>query len=460
MTGVFLLLCGLVAQGAAVPAEEEMLHRAEELAWSRQFAMSEKIYRDALERFGPSRRQQLGLGRALLWQGDYDAARREFVQLLVQQPADPDALEGLAQAAYWSGDYRQAQRVFEQLTGVIPDHAVALKSLHEIASASRPLAQARLSYLHDDQPYAILGSDLSVVLSSDPLTRWTAELKTSRLEDQSAGIEEQSWSAGGKSTFRIPRWSMEVDAGARMVSFPDDEQRLLGHLSVSYEPRKFWNTAVSWEQRELLSTATSLDSSVYVTTRAFNVGYEGAWSSSATARQLRYSDGNSGESADIWGLVPLIRRNESSISAGVSVAWKDTRDNRFQFTRAESSPVGDVFHYRFRGVYDPYWTPHELLDARIVLAGVLKAPADTWVRFHLDGGWARDQAITFAPPVGSTPLPQFTFPFLFAREFHPWFAEAEITIPIGATRLKAAYRHRVTVFYSADEYQASLVRSF
>jgi hypothetical protein len=58
----------------APAARADDLDRARRLAWEKQFAESEALYRVLLERGPASRDVRLGLARVVLWQGRYAQA--------------------------------------------------------------------------------------------------------------------------------------------------------------------------------------------------------------------------------------------------------------------------------------------------------------------------------------------------------------------------------------------------
>ena len=111
MRGVVAVLVMLIA---ATAARADELDRAERLAWNKQFAESEALYRTIIAK-QPSRRATVGLARVVMWQGRYDEAIGRFDELLRANARDVDALEGRATAAYWSGDFRSAARDFRRL---------------------------------------------------------------------------------------------------------------------------------------------------------------------------------------------------------------------------------------------------------------------------------------------------------------------------------------------------------
>jgi hypothetical protein len=180
------------------------------------------------------------------------------------------------------------------------------------------------------------------------------------------------------------------------------------------------------------------------------------------AQALTYFDQNRGVSSDAHVLVPLARASSVRLRLGASVAYRDTNQNRFQFVSASSQalPSGG-FAYAYVGRYEPYWTPHDLLDGRLIAAARVGRDGGVVLDLHADAGYARDRAISFGPNTGVTETPPAPFPSFYRRSFHPWRASADVAVPLGAaTSLRIGYEHRVTAFYRANEIRANLVGRF
>lgn len=427
----------------------------ETLAWDKRFAEAEVVYRKAIDELGSSRDLELGLARVQLWEKKYAQAAGRFRTLLDSRRDDVDALEGLAQATYWSGDFRSARGLFQRLLAVRPDHAEAQRSLREIDLSMRPLYRFRASLLSDDQPLDVARSDASLTLFADPLTHFDAGAGFYQFDsDRRRNVPYASVRAATK----WPSLKLAAELSARYLQFPDETSSVLGGLKLS---RVFArdSVSVSWQQSELLATATSLDDHPSMDTTSLRWEHTSTWLAAASVSDHRYFDDNRGSSADFWILMPTYRNDRVTLLAGPSMAFRDTEENRFEFNAVDSIADGPLFRYRFRGVYNPYWTPHDLLEARLNANAQMKfGPAVVSAR--LSAGYARDRFLTFAPERGSTPLPSFTFPFFLRRDYRPWEALTEVTVPFRGLQFSAVYRHTVTVFYKADALEASLVGKF
>lgn len=450
---MFLLV--LVSLALVVPvaaqAAETPYQVPEGLAAARRFDEAEMEYRRELRRRPQDWRLRLGLARVILWDGRHEDADRAFAALLAERPQNVDALLGHAQAAYWSGDFRRARLRYGRLREVDPGHAEANKALSEIATLAAPRYEIGATHRDDSQPYRVSMMRAKVSYFSDPLVRWDV---IGGVGDGSEGGRSIA-SAGAGVSAAFPRARSTVEAGGERFRFPDGFKTTVGKVAVTRSLPARSTIVVSAQRTPLLGTASSVDDHETVTQYSISWRRDPAarWLGAVSAHSLDYSDGNSGSGADAWFVAPLFERESLLLRAGLSAAWRDTELDRFRFTtfRSEQERPG-VWRYTYTGVYDPYWTPHELKEGRVVV--VAEIPR---LKLHVDAGYARDRALAFGPVTGSTPNPLFIHPVMLERSFRPWRAGAEFTWPLSTRiELRARYLREVTAFYRANELEASL----
>ena len=446
-----LFVCGVCVFAAAA----DPYQAAEKLAAERKFDLAAAEYRRQLETRPRDWRLRVGLARVLLWAGRYAEAERRFAPLVAERPNDAGALLGYAQAAYWAGDFRAARSRYSRLLSADPAHEEARKVLNDLVMLSSPRYEITAVHRSDSQPYRMSGGRTVLSWFSDPLTRWDFR---ARATDVTAGAETIGGIGAGVSA-GLPRVRMRVDAWAERFRFADGVAEVIGEVSLTRDLPARSEVTLSAERMPLLATATSVDShpSAMQYTLAWRRKHTERWLASASVHTRRYSDGNEGIGADAWGLAPIWTGETITVRGGLSAAYRDTEEDRFRFTSFRSEPLSTAeWQYTFSGVYDPYWTPHKLKEARLIV--VAETPR---VKVHVDGGVARDEYVGFGPPTGPTPNPLFIFPTVLDRTFRPWRASAEVTwpLPVGLA-LRARYAHDVTAFYKADEIEASLVGRF
>jgi hypothetical protein len=420
------------------------LSTAERLAWDKRFSESEAMYRRILAADPNSGAAKLGLARVVMWQGRYGEAI-----VLFREIEGVDALEGRATAEYWSGDLRAAARHFRRVLALDPKRDFSRTSLRDIEAGARGSERVSVGVLHDEQPLDALRAEVATMFFSDPLTKWTVTGGGYRLD-------------GGRRGERDGRYALlenETRAGAftfggslGLFTFPDGVRRPIGGVSVQHRSLTF-----RVDRREEIASATSLATHASSTTTTLRWSRDRDWIAAAEISAKRYFDGNRGHALVAYAVAPF-RRGEWTFWGGGSASARDTDDSRFRLTAVSSTLDQGFFRYQYRGEYDPYWSPDDLLDARVVAALEYRHTRGS-VKIHGDGGWARDRGRAFGPDAGAGPFPSSTFTFTFDRTYHPWRAGLTADVVLaGRWRIDAGIERSVTVDYRATTVHAALVR--
>lgn len=436
---------------------------AETLGWQKEFAEAEGVYRRLLAADPSSREARLGLGRVLLWQGRYDEARSAALRpMLAENPADADAREELARSWYWSGDFRAAAREFRAVLQRDPQRESAARSLSEIVAASRPGARFETSIREDDQPWRLTTGRAVLSLFSDPLTRWDVSAGSHRLE--SGRRSEAVPFASVTASAAFPSRRVTVDARAGAVDLPGNGRKLEGALKLARAVGRTQQVALQAERQPLLLNRAAIDGAARATRArlSWSREKEDGWLAAAGATWDRFSDGNHGTGVDGWFLAPVASSSFITLEAGVSAMLRDTDETRFRPEPPRVSPLGPSWYaYRWTGIYDPYWTPLDLEEARGILALSGEGGRIRRWRLQVSGGVARDEGIAFGPAEGTTPVPPETLTFRFPREYHPWTAAGEVLLRLGESfDLRLEMERSATIDYEADTLSATLVRRF
>lgn len=433
-----LALVLLLAQGD-IAAE---LKLAEELAWAKQFAEAEQRYLAIVAR---EPRARLGLARVVLWQGRYAEASARFDELLRENPNDADALEGRASAAYWSGDLRRAARDFRRVLVLHPGRELASRSLAEIASLTVPMQRIGVAAVRDDQPLEAARAEASVTFFSDPLTRWTVAAGSDRFDGHRYGVHDMP-------SLRIENETRfaKVTVGGTVGVF---DGRLVGGASLRYR-----ELTLRVEHGPELAAATALGRDASSTVTALRWSRErDKLIAAAEVSQRNYYDDNSGRAVVAYAVVPL-RRNAWTLWMGASAAARDTDETRFRVSAVSSTLDAGFFRYSYRGAYDPYWTPDDLREGRVVVA-LERTFARGRVKVHGDSGVARDRGHVFGPDAGLAPLPAGIVTYAFDRSYHPYRAGVSADVALtGGLRLELGFERGATVDYRSNSFHAALVR--
>lgn len=421
--------------------------RADQLAYAKRFAEAEALYREIVAVAPESRPARLGLARVVMWQGRY----REAIALFdAMQPAGVDSIEGRATAAYWSGDFRTAARDFRRVLALDPSRTFASESLAAIESTMKPSQRVSVVTGTDDQPLDAARAETAATFFSDPLTRWTVVAGAYHLDAGRVG-------AAGGEFVRIENrttFGRAVFAGSLgAFHFPDGVYRPIGSAGVTVR-----ELTLRVEQREELAAATALRTHATSTTTSLRWDHDRTWIGAAEVSHRRYFDGNDGVAAVAYAVAPLVRRSGWTAWGGASAAARDTGESRFAITAISATREGNSFVYSYRGEYEPYWTPNQLLEARAVVALERQWPRAS-LKIHADGGVARDRGRTFGPDAGPQPFPSSTFAVDFDRTWHPF--RVGVTSAFSFTpslRVEIGGEYSATVDYRSTSIHAALVR--
>lgn len=446
--------------GSALAAEApaRLLAKAQSLASTKQFDEAARIYEEVLRSSPSSRDAQLGLARVRLWQGRYREARRRFEQLLARNGGDADAAEGAATAAYWSGDFRTAGREFRALAASHPDRETVRRSLDELRSASATTESFEAAVVDDDQPFRSSRTTARISIFSDPLTRW----------DAGAGAYTVSSDAGGRHAAPfvllqnetvLPALRLTLTPSLGVIRTPDGNAHAIGAASARFRPAPHDSLSLSFARREILSNATRLYPFVDVT--ALRWEHDRPWLASIGIEHDRFSDRNSAKAADAYVLWPVGSFRAWKFWAGASALTRSTDESRFYVNgiTATLDPSGSFFHYTYRGAYDPYWTPRNLVEGRLILAMERRFDSGATMRLQGDGGRASDRAVGFWPDSGRTSFPAVIGQSQFDRSYWPWRIRLTSSIPVArGITLDVSIEHSITTLYRANTVHATLAR--
>jgi len=429
----------------------QILEQARQLAWQKQFAAAEKLYRQVLRTDPASRDAKLGLGQVLLWEGRYREARQLFKTL-----PGAEAAEGAATAAYWQGDYRTAAREF----AAIPDRKFARQSLADIRAATEGDVRAAIEGVDDNQPYRAWRSSATASMFSDPLTRWDVTAGGYSVHNIDRGVTRNEPFVMVTNALVLPWQRLTITSTIGALEYPDATTRPTGGIKLDRKVSGNSTVTIAADHRELLTNATAIDTHPSVTTlsAAWTRYVSRGWLAGVEAGHNRYFDRNDGSYIQGYALWPVFKGDATTIRAGGSAAVRNTNETRFALDAVSSTLTGDFFSYSYRGSYRGYWTPIDFREARAILS-VAKTIENAELKAQIEGGVGHDEARAFGPFAGTSPLPSNIFSFDFHRTFHPYRVAAGVSLPIAtAYRLQVDLERSVTVFYAANAIRASLVR--
>lgn len=443
---------------AARPSDQRLLLLlAETLAWNKEFGEAAQHYGDLAQLDAADREPLLGLARVRLWQGRYGEARRLFRILLERDRDDLDAAEGSATAAYWSGDYRTAQRELRNLAARDPGRESVRRGLTELRLASAGSIRFTAEERRDDQPLKRTRSELSARYFTDPLTRWDASLGAYRIDSFEKQATAPFALAENETTFPSVRLTLRTSVGG--LKTPDGRSHFIGGFSLRMNLPMHSSLTAGVAQREVLTNATTLFPTVR--TAGIRWTHEGQWLASLGGETLTWSDRNQGAGVDGYLLVPLFTRGGWTIRTGASTAWRNTDESRFYITSISAQRQGDIFRYSYEGAYNPYWTPHDFREGRIIAVVERRIGGSGLVKLQADSGFVRDRAVGFGPALGPLSFPAATGRAFFDREYRPRRAEISARTPLRkGFFVESSFEHSKTAWYESNSIHASVGRHY
>src|SRR5687767_14287607 len=189
---------------------------ARTLSWNGQMDEAEALYTE-LARTGNANARK-GLARVIGWRGDLERSERTWRQVLVTDPADPEALTGLAQVLSWQGRQADAETALHLALRANPAYGDARTLMRWVQADLRPSVTVSGIGSNDSDENRTTGFVLDYVTRAP----WngTVGLKYSERWANFAAVDSRAdgvsvfgrWQPAGTS------WQLRADAGATQHS--------------------------------------------------------------------------------------------------------------------------------------------------------------------------------------------------------------------------------------------------
>jgi len=191
---------------------EAAIEYARVLAWSGELGAAERLYTE-LSATGNANAKK-GLARVIGWRGDLQRSERTWRQVLVTDPADPEALTGLAQVLSWQGRQADAETALHLALRANPAYGDARTLMRWVQADLRPSVTVSGIGSNDSDENRATGFVLDYVTRAP----WngTVGLKYSERWANFAAVDSRAdgisvfgrWQPAGTS------WQLRADAGA------------------------------------------------------------------------------------------------------------------------------------------------------------------------------------------------------------------------------------------------------
>jgi hypothetical protein len=369
------------------------------------------------------------LAQTLYWQGELEPARAEYERALAGRPGDTLLRLDVARFLVEIGRGQAATRVLAPLRAtrgaLPPDLRAELARLEiEAARQSAPWVRLGAEAWDDDQPLQGARAELAAGWFPASGVRVALQAAGARLTAGSVEAEVAEYEA--LLAVRRPGSRLEAElAGGISARGAGGAQESIGRLTLGLHLPGETRLRAEGRRWRYLWTVNSLNADLMVDTVEASFGRPAApdWAGEVGARRDSFPDDNEITSAWAWVLAPVVHRPRGSLRLGY--AWQQQDAEETRFTAA--------------GVYDPYYTPEQVVAHSAVVAVAL-TPEPRW-SFYLDGAYAfhaRQQAPRRDPLAGIV---------FEERELTPWRARLRaqgelsprLAIQLGAEHERAAF---------------------
>lgn len=485
---VFLSLVGS-APTLAQAQDARRVEAAEALVERGAYGAAIDTLRVHLARQPRDRSARVLLPRLLYWDGEFEAARRAYGEALALWPDDPELLLGQAEVlvaleefaaaervlrrvlaagggaateararlgtlAYWRGDHSAAVRQLEAVLSVDPDHAGARRQLAELRALSRPWIESRGEMVDDSQPYRRGHGELEAGVFLTPLWTLSAGVAPQALDPSAAPTPVAAEPrASGSAWLELGGYlpALRLDAAARggaawggVAWGGSSSVTAMGSARLTARLGGSVSLGVEGERERYTATAAAADTLLMV--EALRLRLERSTAEglafAAVGQVERFPDANRIRTGYAWLLVPLVPH----LRAGYAFSWQDSDVTRWDSTGTT-------------GVYDPYFTPEDL----VVHAALAELALDLGrAGLTLSGSYGLNATTTETASTGFTrPGPGGTFgpprSDPVSLQYAPWRLSALLNVPGDRVSVRIRGERERTAFYAVSRLSASLV---
>ncbi|MBW3671034.1 MAG: hypothetical protein KY432_05105, partial [Acidobacteria bacterium] len=258
----------------------------------------------------------------------------------------------------------------------------------------------------------------------------------------------------------LPWQGITLGVSVEPTRLPAGDTKWFGSAAIEKAFGAGFEGRLFYSRNELLWTVGSLERDAWVSSRGAEILYDrSGYLGTIRFREMDFFDDNEGVESSGYLLMPVSNRTWS-LAAGASFLVRDTSESRFVIESIDAEPLAAGFAYSFDGRYDPYWTPINLREARLVASA--EGDIGQSLRLRVDGtvGVAYDDATDFGPDSGPFAVPFETFETVYERRYEPWSLAITLQKQWEGVEVQVRLERTVTVHYEADEAIATLVRRF
>ena len=428
--------------------------------WLTNYTQADTLYKIALKIQPKNGAVQMDYIRMLLYMGKFSMAEKLLDSLDGSGSGNTGFSVLRARMHFWAGAPDKALAILGKVLEADAGNTEANEMLEEIRQARALRVSLNGSYLLDNQPYEAYYSNLKVEQYRNKYL--DLYLVASQYNFVQPNTTDAQWATLNNKMF-FPAAKLHINYGGGMVKFPTtgytDWTANVG-LVEQFAPH--FNLELNGERSPYLDTRRSIDSSLSVTRFSGKLNFQKReWSAQLTYLNSSFKDNNTINTAYAWLMVPVWISQISKLHLGYSIAYANADKNSYRPSKTLSQVLSEYnSSYKIAGMYDPYFTPSEMLSNSLLFSfnlDITKA-----VSFSLSGdvGTATTSNPYLSLARDSAGPVHITTAFL-PDHFNPYSISTGINIHPGAMwQVTARYSYKSTYFFTSNYVSVGIEKGF
>ncbi len=433
---------------------------AQTSTWLTNYTDADTLYKQCMK-LQPGNNQVKGdYILMLLYMGKYEKANKLIAEL--EKAGDSSSRTALLRARmlYYTGEPANAMGYVNEVLDSEPENAEA-NELYESLKEARALRIGITgSYLVDNQPYETYYGNIKIEQYSN---RYLDLYATgSQYNFVQPRITEAQWATLNNKMY-FPAAKLKLSYGGGFMKFPTtgktDWTASLG-LVEQFAPHL--NLELNGERSPYLDTRRSIDSSLSIYRFSGKLNFQKReWSGQLAYVNNTFKDNNSINTTYGWLLVPVWITPISKIHLGYSVSYANANKSSYKSTKTLSEILNEYTPaYKITGVYDPYFTPAEMLTNSLLFSFGLDITRS--VSFSLNGDIGTGTASNpYSTLIRDSAGPVHVGTAFTKEQFTPYDITTGFNIhPKGMWQISARYTYRSTFFFNSNYVSVGIEKGF
>jgi Tfp pilus assembly protein PilF len=361
-----------------------------------------------------------------------------------------------ARIHYYNGDYKQAAAYMKKAQLADNKNAAANALNDEIELAKATKVSLNSSYLTDNQPLTALISTVKAEKYFGKALNLYVEADDYHfLQDKTT---DAPWIKAGDRIF-FPKAGLRVNVNGGVIRYPvKNITGLTGELSLNEKLSQQFDVDLGVDHVPYFGTRASVDTNISVTRFSGMLNWHlRNWVAQAAYLNSQYPGDNNVYAVYGWVLAPVATFPAGKFQLGYSISYNNSTINNFR----PSTSLGEAISGKnISGVYDPYFTPKNLVTNSALLALSVNLSPKVSLNINGDVGYASVSNPYFflnKNKSGATVIDSG-----FATEyFVPYSATLALNYQIDKTwSVAARYIYRSTYFFNSNYVGLGIQKSF